>query len=474
MVQSHDGIVVQFRPRRPPRMAAFDGPERAGGGDPPRHPGGPVAGGRGGALDPVAGPRPGRRPGHGHARVRRSRRRGLPAHGPRRADPRGDGGIAAAVRAPAGTARPGAALGPAAGPPGPDGVPPAGLDHRHPPGPAADPGVGVRLRVGAGRAGAARHPRRLSGPGPRGRRGPGADRGVPRVLARHRGGVPRPVRPGRRRTGVRGPVVGSVPVHRGGAGPAGGRRAGRRARPRRVRFGQSGGGRHPGAPVPHRRHAGPAPPGGTGPVRHHRPGGRLRRRVPLRPPAGGRAAGARTGARGVRGHGQQDARPGPPAGVAGPAAVAGGTGPRGDGRQRLTPGGAEPAGAGRTDRLRRLRPARPPQPRGIPLPPHPSVGGPAGLSAPARHRGGLAPAADAPAGRPVRGHGPGGLPPPRDRHRRPRRPLDDPRRPRRPDRRLRGNPETRVRRRHPNPGGDPRRNHRESRPQSRESRPQSL
>ena len=80
--------------------------------------------------------------------------------------------------------------------------------------------------------------------------------------------------------------------------------------------------------------------------------GRLRRRVPVRPRAGGGAAGDGSRAHRLRGHGEQDARAGDAAGLAGAAAAAAG-------------GGAAAAAAGglrrladRAARLRRLSVAR--------------------------------------------------------------------------------------------------------------------
>ena len=117
---------------------------------------------------------------------------------------------------------------------------------------------------------------------------------------------------------------------------------------------------------PRRRRAAGPRGGGTGDR------GRLRRRVPLRPAAGRRPAGARARSRRLRGHGEQEPGPGAAAGLAGRSRR--GCWTRWS-RPSCPPGRTRrprPAHPGRVHRRRRLRPARPPRPAGLPAPPRPA------------------------------------------------------------------------------------------------------
>ena len=181
------------------------------------------------------------------------------------------------------------------------------------------PERGLRVRRPARPRRAAHRPRRLPGAGARGVRGPGADR----LCAGFVHGLTLLARVLRARGyGTVAVEAYGLDFHRDLLARG---RAADRARSPSTRTGPApaelaaGGGRgaaDPGAPVPDRRPR-CTPDRRAAAVdwarRHGRadPGGRLRRGVPLRPPAGRRAAGAGPGPGGVPGHGEQVAsRPG--------------------------------------------------------------------------------------------------------------------------------------------------------------------
>ena len=133
--------------------------------------------------------------------------------------------------------------------------------------------------------------------------------------------------------------------------------------------------------------------------------GRLRRRVPLRPPAAGGAAGPGPRPRGVHGHGQQDARAGAAPRLAGAARAAGRRRHRAEAARRRRLAHDRAARAGPPDRVRRLRPPPAPGPPPLPRPPRRARG--RGRAPPARaprdRRGGRAARDRAPARAPSTG-----------------------------------------------------------------------
>ena len=238
----------------------------------------------------------------------------------------------------------------------------------------------ARLAVGAGRSratvadpgaerrdgrwcGPARGRRRVRAPGPRRRRRRRADRDLRRLPP---GPQRRPRRARRRRRPhrrPRGPRPGAARRDRTARRPRAGAGTGRRRRCGRRRRGRVGGpGRRAdaGPPVPDRcrARAGAAPAaGGVGRVDGRRAGrGRLRRRVPLRPPAGRVPPGLGAGASRVDGIGEQDAGAGSPPGLDRDATAAARRRGGGEAAPRSRGTGARPGGARRPHRVRALRP----------------------------------------------------------------------------------------------------------------------
>lgn len=333
------GRVHRFRPASlagRDRVAAGRSRAGAAGVDPGRaaRPGGAAA-----SLS-VARGRPQARPEHGRRHVRRTGRRGLadrPAglgNAGRRTRDSGEDGAgaeAAAGRVPRSGAQSDA------GPAGCVVVPPERLVRLDPPRSRGRAERRVRAGGSAGADRVAHRARRLSGPGPRGTGRPGTHRDLRRLLRRATPAVR--WRRAARHAGRRGIRAGVPPF------PASRRRGpDGAARLRRVRHQNRGSGRaagrplgaaHPRPSVPHRW---PADPGA--PQRRHRLGprarrrrdrGRLRRRVPLRPGAGGRSSGARSRARALCRLDEQEHLPRPSAGLDGAPRTPGRSGPGGEG-----------------------------------------------------------------------------------------------------------------------------------------------
>ena len=206
--------------------------------------------------------------------------------------------------------------------PRPGGVPAGGVAARDPRGAARRARCGLALPGRPRRPAPA--PRAGRPPAPRARRGgrPRAHRRRGRRHAGARAAGPRPGRVGRAGDRRRGPEPPAPPAGAGRHGARGRARPRRRRRTRRGGAGADrgrGGRRHARSPVPARHGAQRAAPDGApglGAGRRPDRRGRLRRRVPLRPRAGRRAAGARARSRRLPGHGVEGPRARAAAGLA--------------------------------------------------------------------------------------------------------------------------------------------------------------
>ena len=219
----------------------------------------------------------------------------------------------------------------------------------------------------AGQPAAARGPGRLPRPHPRRGGAPGRARRHRRRHAVARAPVPHPRAPGGpgdRRGGPWAELARTQAHPRGGAraDPGAGRRGGDRrvvaGRERRER-----GPRHTGAPLSRRRGAVGRPaacPGALGPrcqaLRSPDHRGRLRRRVPVRPPGGRRAPGPCAGSGRLPRIGEQAARPGDADRLGRPTRPARGRPCRREGLRRLRLAHHRPAHPRRADRGRQPRP----------------------------------------------------------------------------------------------------------------------
>ena len=248
-------------------------------------------------------------------------------------------------------------------------VPPQQLARRGPAGARGRARCGARLRRPPRAAAAARRARRLPRPRPRRRTRPGAHRRLRRLRsgagAARRSAAAAAARPPSRSrptaTGSTATIVEPSGLRLLNVAAVDDRRRGRRRARRRRR-------RAAHARRTSSRSASRSTPraGGRRPVgrRHRRPPhrGRLRRRVPLRPPAGGRDAGARARPRRLRGHRGEEPRPGSAARLARRARPLARRGRRDQATRRASSERARSAHARRVpDRQRWLRPARPPR-----------------------------------------------------------------------------------------------------------------